>query len=122
MTYTRIFADADGVSHFGTVEEAMKEVNYAPPMPAILMGAPHKVSRAIVSVIPAGFHGDWHNTPVRQLFVQLTGRIDVEVSDGERRQFGAGEVVLLEDTHGKGHVTMVVNNEPARAMFIQLAE
>lgn len=122
MKYTRLFADADGESHFDDVDEAMEEVNYAPPAPAILMGAPHEVSKAIVSVLPADFRGDWHNTPVRQLYIQLSGCIEVEVSDGERRQFCAGDLVLVEDTHGKGHVTAVMGGEPAGAMFIQLAE
>ena len=121
MKYTRLFADADGESHFEDVDEAMQEVVYAPPAPAILMGTPHEVNRAIVSVLPAGFRGDWHNTPVRQFYVQLSGRIEVEVSDGERRQFGPGDLTLVEDTHGKGHLTVVVSDGPAQAIFIQLA-
>ena len=46
---------------------------------------------------------DWHNAPARQLVVLLAGEAEYEASDGERRHLGAGDVMLVEDTTGKGH-------------------
>jgi len=56
--------------------------------------------------IPAGMpQVDWHTVPARNLSVRLTGTVDYETSDGEVRHLSAGEFVLLEDTHGKGHLS-----------------
>jgi uncharacterized cupin superfamily protein len=37
--------------------------------------------------------------------VMMRGAIEVTVSDGESRTFAAGDVILVEDTTGKGHTT-----------------
>jgi quercetin dioxygenase-like cupin family protein len=49
---------------------------------------------------------DWHaHVPRRQWVIVLSGRVEVTTSDGERRQFGPGAFVLVEDIVGKGHVS-----------------
>jgi hypothetical protein len=65
--------------------------------------------------LPAGWHGDWHPAPARQLWVGVEGHLDVTVSDGETRRFGPGSLLLLEDVTGKGHVTKAVSDTPAEA-------
>ncbi|CCE05369.1 conserved hypothetical protein [Bradyrhizobium sp. STM 3843] len=56
--------------------------------------------------IPAGMRQvDWHTVPARILTVRLTGAVEYETSDGEVRHVSAGEFVLVEDTHGKGHLS-----------------
>ena len=52
--------------------------------------------------IPAGWFGDWHPAPCRQYYVQTTGELEVQVSDGEIRRFRPGDVVLVEDVTGQG--------------------
>jgi hypothetical protein len=44
------------------------------------------------------------------------------VSDCEVRRFIIGDVLLLEDTFGKGHISRVVSNERAYAVFIPLGK
>jgi hypothetical protein len=58
----------------------------------------------------------WHNAPLRQYVVTLTGWWEIEVSDGEVRRFGPGSVLLAEDTTGKGHVNRV--NGPTERLMI----
>ena len=58
--------------------------------------------------------------PQRQFAINLTGELEVEVSDGARRRLGPGDLVLLEDTHGKGHVTRLL--EPVTCLFIRVEE
>lgn len=41
----------------------------------------------------------------RQFIVLLDGAIEIEVSDGSRWTFHGGEVLLMEDTAGRGHWT-----------------
>jgi hypothetical protein len=59
---------------------------------------------------PTGWFGDWHPAPKRQIALFLSGNLEIEVSDGEKRRFESGSVVLLEDTRGKGHTTRVIEN------------
>ena len=46
--------------------------------------------------------------------------MDVEVSDGEVRRFSPGSVVLVEDSHGTGHVARPVGGMPRTTLFITL--
>ena len=64
----------------------------------------------IVISSPAGWHGDWHPAPRRQLMFMLVGELEVRVSDGQVRRLSAGDVFLVEDTVGKGHVSTVVGD------------
>jgi hypothetical protein len=47
---------------------------------------------------------DWHNAPRKQFAINMSGELEVELTDGTRRKIGS-DLVFLEDTTGKGHVT-----------------
>ena len=47
----------------------------------------------------------YHTVPERVLAVRLNGAVEYETSDGEVRHVQAGSFVLVEDTHGKGHIS-----------------
>jgi hypothetical protein len=47
---------------------------------------------------------DWHNAPRKQFAINMTGELEVELTDGTRRKIGS-DLVFLEDTTGKGHIT-----------------
>jgi hypothetical protein len=56
--------------------------------------------------VPAGVReAGWHIPPGRVLAVWLDGIVEFETSDGEVRRVSAGSSVLVEDTHGKGHIS-----------------
>ena len=59
---------------------------------------------------------DWHHAPTPQFAINLTGYLQVEVSDGTRHKIGPGDLVFLDDTTGKGHVTRLLS--PVTALFI----
>lgn len=122
MLLTRIVTDAAGESHFDEVEVSMSVTAFAPPAPQFLVSDPMKADRALFSSIPAGYFGDWHPAPCRQIAVILGGSAEVGVSDGESRTFGPGDAVLLEDTGGRGHTTRVLGDEDFRLMFAQLPD
>ena len=67
-----------------------------------------------------GYDYDWHPAPQRQFIALLDGAIEIEVSDGERRTFRGGEVLLLEDTAGRSHRTRNVEPHERRSLFIVL--
>ncbi len=120
MNYTRIYCDADGESHFDDVSVNVAPVDFAPPAPPLNMAAPLKAERMILCAFPAAWVGNWHPTPRRQFYIQLSGELEVTVSDGEKRRFSSGSLILLEDTTGRGHLTRVAGSTLVEAVFVQL--
>ena len=118
---TRVWADADGVSHFEDAEIELESVDYAPPAPPLDVSAPFSAERALLFEFPAGWFGDWHPSPRRQLYFNLGGHLEVEVGDGEVRDVGPGAIVLLEDLTGTGHVTRVLGEGASTGVFVHLA-
>jgi hypothetical protein len=51
----------------------------------------------------------------------LSGDLTVEASTGASRQLVAGDLLLLEDTEGKGHRTTNSGPEAAFVMMVHLA-
>ena len=106
MRCLRIYATPDGESHFGEAEIATT------PAPFIRGEAPFGLSVSYPASgirfvhVPAGFRETgFHTAPGRMLAVWLDGVAEFETSDGETRRVPAGGAVLVEDTHGKGHVS-----------------
>jgi hypothetical protein len=120
MHYTRLYADDNGLSHFGDGDIRLNETAYAPPAPPFFLSDPEAAQAVAVTEIPAGWVGDWHPSPKLQWWFQLAGEVEVEVSNGEKRRFVAGSIVRVEDTTGRGHITRVVSAEPVRAVYVQL--
>jgi quercetin dioxygenase-like cupin family protein len=61
---------------------------------------------------------DWHNAPRRQYIVNLDAPVELTASDGETRIIGPGEVIFVEDTFGKGHLSKAVSGQVRRSIFI----
>ena len=122
MHYTRLYADEEGVSHFADGDISLNETAYAPPAPPYLLSDLEAAKAVAVTEIPAGWVGDWHPSPRLQWWFQLSGEVEVEVGDGEKRRFRAGDIVRVEDTKGRGHITRVVSAEAVRAVYVQLPE
>jgi quercetin dioxygenase-like cupin family protein len=70
----------------------------------------------------SGWYGDWHPAPKRQFFCIRAGEVETTASDGETRLFHSGDVLLLEDTAGKGHKSRVTSKEDYIAAVVQLAD
>jgi len=70
------------------------------------VSASYPASHVRFTRIPAGMRQvAWHTVPERVLTVRLDGSVEYETSDGEVRQVSAGCFVLVEDTHGRGHLS-----------------
>jgi hypothetical protein len=117
MTLTRVYADADGESHFDNMEYSLRDEGEIGMLSEML-----PAKGVIFRENSADYDFDWHHAPRRQFVVLLDGHIEIEVSSGEKRQFRGGDVVLLEDTTGKGHRTRTVDGKPRRSLFIALDE
>jgi hypothetical protein len=62
---------------------------------------------------------DWHTAPRKQFAINMTGELEVELTDGTRRKIGS-DLVFLEDTTGKGHVTRALG--PITNVFLHVPD
>jgi hypothetical protein len=122
MRYVRIYNDGDGESHFEDLDLALAPVDYAPPATPFDVSDPFPASRAVLFSVPAGWFGDWHPTPRRQLYFALSGQLEIGVTDGEVRVFVPGDVAVVEDEVGRGHTTKPVAGAGATGAFVHLAD
>ncbi|GAB7016928.1 cupin domain-containing protein [Methanogenium cariaci] len=122
MKYVRIYADEYGESHFEDRSFDLTPTEFAPPAPPLFLSVFHSADQYAFGRIPPGWFGTWHPTPRRQFFFQSAGEVEVKVSDGEVRRFHPGNIILLEDTGGKGHITRVIGTEDVCAAFVQLPD
>jgi hypothetical protein len=115
----RVFSDTEGESHIEIATIDLALVPFAPPAPPVevseILDAQYGFLRA-----PAGWFGDWHPAPARQVMCLLQGEVELQVSDGETRRASSGTIALVEDTEGRGHTTRVVSEEPAVMIFARL--
>ena len=68
----------------------------------------------------ADYENSWHRAPRRQYVISLAGGISITASEGETRHIGAGEIVLVEDTTGKGHITRSSGGNPRHTIFVPI--
>jgi hypothetical protein len=123
MKYVRLFTGPDGDSHFEDVAVQLAPVaEYAKGVPQVHLSAPHSSTALTFVSAPEGWVGDWHPAPRRQFMIKLTGVTEIFASDGERREFGPGTVLLLEDMVGKGHYSRVLGPDDDRWFVAALAE
>ncbi|MCX6385293.1 MAG: hypothetical protein NTV40_01430 [Solirubrobacterales bacterium] len=120
MSYVRIYADETGETHFEDVVVERNEETYALGEWLISLPYPVKDMRFRRAVVE--YPDEPHVAPARQFLVALAGLTEMEVSDGEVRQFGPGTVVLVEDVTGKGHTTRRVGDTIRETLFIRLAD
>jgi hypothetical protein len=106
MKCLHIYATPDGESHFGEVDIAMAMTPLFPNEAAFELSDYYLASRIRFVHIPAGVReAGFHTPPERLLAIWLDGHVEFETSDGEVRRLSAGKAVLVEDTHGKGHIS-----------------
>lgn len=120
VKYVRIYADAEGETHFEDLSPEMGAERYAGA--EWLISRPLEVGELWFRRVTTEFPDEPHLAPRRQLIVTLAGETEVEVSDGETRRFGPGSVLLVEDTSGKGHRTRRIGDAIRETLFISLPE
>ena len=121
IEYLRIYSDSDGCSHFEIKNVGLESKDYAPPAPPLNTSTLESADNSVFLELPVGWYGDWHPTPVRQWLILMSGECEFEVGDGERLIRKAGDVVLLDDTSGKGHQTKVLRNVAVRIAAIHFS-
>jgi hypothetical protein len=112
LRYSVVFSDSQDVTHFRD-EQLPWQVQSKPyyrggsALATPLLDA-QKIGFLHLS---HGFRSDWHAAPSKRFVMVLSGVMEVEVSDGQRRKFGPGSVNLVTDTAGRGHRTNVLGSD-----------
>ena len=114
---TRVYTADDGETYF---EDLTIPLHDNGPVGALSEAYP--VALMMFTENPPGYDWDFHNAPTRQFVVLLDGGVEIEVSSGEKRVIETGEVVLVEDTTGKGHRTRNLEKRTRKSLFITLED
>jgi len=112
---TRVYSDIRGDSHFEDIEMPLKsdgEIGF--------LSDKILVKELIFRTVTPDYDFDFHNAPQKQYILLLDGEIEIETSLGVKRTFKGGEILLMEDTDGKGHKTRNILNIERRSIFITL--
>ena len=115
MKIHHLYTDEAGESHFEDLE-----VDYVETTPSGSYSERISVSGLIFRRVQPTYELDWHNAPRRQYIINLDNGVQITASGGEARVIGAGEVILVEDTTGKGHLSKAVNDQIRHCIFVAL--
>ena len=115
MKVVRIYTGEDGESHFEDVEVPLRDLG--------AIGSISELEEA-TGIVFRETDGDYelgfHNAPRRQYVINLDAAIELETGDGTKRVLEAGDVLLAEDTTGRGHISRAVEQKPRRSIFVTL--
>ena len=119
MSIVRLYTGEDGRSHFEDIEPELEPVC---PTPGL---------RTLVAVIHGGIvvqrfdperSNPWHHAPGRVAVFTVTGSVEIEVGDGDKRVIGPGDVLIAEDLTGEGHYTREVGPGARLSLFVPLGD
>jgi hypothetical protein len=112
---TRVYSDSNGDTRFENISIPLSD---AGEIGKLSQNFP--VSSLIFREVEASYDYNFHNAPHRQYLILLDGGIEIETTLGEKRQFEPGDILLLEDTEGKGHRTRNLQPRKRKSVFITL--
>ena len=113
MRIHNLYADAKGETHFRDIE-----IEWAQETPGGRLSKRLPATGIIFRQVPPVYDLDWHPAPRRQYIINLDAGVRITASDGESRIIGAGEVILVEDTTGKGHLSKAVDGKLRHCIFV----
>ena len=122
--YWHVWTDGEGISHQsrGQIDD-FEMASISSGAAAQWLAAPHSGAYTVrFTVLPPGWIGEWHENPVPQWIVPLSGRWAVETMDGQTVEMGVGEISFGNDKHtrdGQGHRSWTVGDEAAVLMLVQ---
>ena len=113
MRIHNLYTDANGESHFRDIE-----IEWAEERRGSKLSKRLPATGIIFRETLPDNSLDWHPAPRRQYIVNLEAGVRLTASDGESRVINAGEVILVEDTTGKGHLSQGIGSKLRRSLFI----
>jgi hypothetical protein len=127
LAYWHLWTDANGVSRQTrcVMSEFRLESISEPASPQWQGKRTTAELSVMVTILPVGWMGTWHENPKPQWIIPLSGRWSVESMDGQRIEMGPGEISFGADQNTKeldgkkGHRSTTIGDQPAVLMLIQ---
>ncbi len=113
MRIHNLYTDPSGESHFRDIQ-----IDWVEETRAGKLSKRFPATGIIFRQVPPTYDLDWHTAPRRQYIINLDAGVRITASDGESRVIGAGEVLLVEDTTGKGHLSKAVGGALRHCIFV----
>ena len=115
MKIHNLYTDASGESHFRDIEiDWIEEKNFSK------LSARLPATGIIFRETSGNYDLSWHPAPRRQYIINLNAGVKITASDGEAREIKAGEIILVEDTTGKGHLSQSIGGQMRHSIFIPI--
>lgn len=114
MKITRLYTGDDGQSHFEDIDIALEDAGEKGALTQTI-----KAAKLIFWQTKGKREFTWHNAPRRQ-YVIVLDKLEIELGDGTKRLFETGDILLAEDTAGKGHITRIAGEGPGNSILIAL--
>ncbi len=115
MRIHNIYVDDHGETHWRDIE-----VEWGPATPAGRLTKLEKATGILFRQVQPDYDLTWHPAPRRQYIINLDAGVEITASDGEARKIGAGEVILVEDVRGKGHLSKALGGKIRHCIFVTL--
>ncbi len=115
MKFVHLYTGPDGKAHFRDVEVVFKETKRGTKRSEVM-----KVSGLEFTITDPDRSLDWHTARHRQFVITLEGETEIVASDGTKRTFGPGDIMLADDVTGQGHISRTINNRPRKAIMVTL--
>ena len=115
MTVVRLYTGTDNKSHFEDLQVPLKDGGKVG-----FLSEKVPATGVLFRETLGDYNYDFHTAPRRQYVVNLEGEVEIEVGDGTKRVLRSGDVLLVEDTTGQGHISRAINGKPRKSLFIML--
>jgi hypothetical protein len=115
FTITKVYSDSNGDSRFEDMVIPLVEAGSIGRLSAAI-----PVQEIIFREVAPAYDWDFHNPPQKQYIILMDGEIEIETSLGEKRIFKGGNILLVEDTTGRGHKTRNLQPFKRKSIFITL--
>ena len=112
LKLTRIYTGEDNQSHAEEVAVPFEQ-NSLRLLP---------VTGAEIHRGAAGSVTEWHPETQRMYVITLSGHGEIEVAGGKKIQLVPGQMELVEDTRGKGHISRVTSTDDRVTMWLPLLD
>jgi hypothetical protein len=115
LKVTRLYTGKDGNSHFEDLDIPLDIIDGAQRYSKTF-----SATGMILRETEGSYDLDFHPAPRRQFVINLEGKVELIVPSGDKRILGPGDILLAEDTTGKGHISKSVNNQPRKSIYVTL--
>jgi hypothetical protein len=115
MRIHNLYTDERGESHFRDIQVAWSQET-----PGGKLSERVAATGFVLREVPPVYGRGWSPAPRRQYMVNLDAGVRITASDGECRIIEAGEILLVEDTTGKGHLAESVEDKIRHCLYLLL--